>query len=1410
MLRRLDLRRNVQDKSVSTKPDDESSRPGTMGGEPGSAWGDETSAQYQALVSYMPHFRRAAFDPRTKRSFPSAVSASAAVLRSDIVGFTLLTDRMVKSSIGGAEQLADVMNRVVNRMAEIAWALGGELANLAGDAATFIWFARAGLSLDEATILGIQTAVAIHREAKTWLVDGAALQFRSTIGCGTLYHFEVGGKDDEWHGVIVGPALSDVIAAGRLAAPGQTVISRSAVARVGRRCECSSLGEGVALVNGIVDLASPPDAPPPSGNVPWSILRKVVPRVLLGGDHAQSLTLGEFRTVTAIYTLLSPPEYASPEDALATLQAVAQRVQSCLSQFEGQIYQIHGDDDGITIISVFGLPPWSHEDDAARAVRAVLALHREWGNLGLTSSTGIATGRIFCGILRTTNCGVLALIGPVMNLAARLMQLNAGVVCDAETKQAGRQPGRISARTLTPRRIKGKPHPITAFVPYEVGDGIWQTRSFEEATVIGRELELAVLTDSLAKARAGICKVAVIEGEAGIGKTTLVNRITTIANDAGMVVLAGAADSTDHMTAYFAWRRVFLDLLGRSDLTVRAAGAPSPLPASAADRSQGRITKMALSLGAFAHLAPLLEDMLGLEFADNRETVLLRGQARADALAHLLLELLREAAGDAPIVVVMEDMHWLDPSSLSFFARLGEAQLPLMLVGTTREVDVSAGLRTRLAQVEGSSWLRLEPLSVAETGQLLARTLGSNLADGDLAVMFHDRTGGNPLFVEELSRMALANRLVVVDSGVRAATTFAATNDELDDLLRRQGLPSTIEGVIRGRLDVLRNAELSVLRAASVVGQNFNQELCSVGLPTLGPAEVARSLAVLTELAVIQPFDDAPNEYSFGHAVLRDVVYNTMSFAERRQIHDFVGSWIEQHPLEEDVSALLGYHFLQANRTVKAMRYFIAAGEAAIRGFANAEAAAILMRAFELDRTCQDTASVDGLSKPERAHLLLLLGRAFLGLSRYADCRTHNESGLRLAGFLVAASSLGVVLGLLAQTTKQVRYRFWPSKSEAPAPETAILREAVLAFEALAETYFYLGDGPRTLYAAMSTLNLSERLGPSPELARGCATLSGIAGLFRLRKLSGHYSGRALEVLTRLNDPAAEIWVSILLGLSKLGEGEWEEARMFFAKVVAAAVKVGDRRRWRDGVENAAIIEACRGRWKEALDGLSAMFASADKDKDQRYMVLVYRERAYCYLQLGDLHAVDDYLKLIEEELARGLTAEQLPTRHDMHAVAATLALERGDHVSAATESAAAIKAIVQIDGTSSVPSMYLTIFLVARVFANLWLEATSKNAADRRLLRGMAEACRALSTQAWSHPIAAPSAAIARGYLASFRSRPTTALRYWRRAAAEANRLGMGYESRLASVALGADSGRTGEVSGLPFIIVNGGTDAG
>ena len=596
-----------------------------------------------------------------------------------------------------------------------------------------------------------------------------------------------------------------------------------------------------------------------------------------------------------------------------------------------------------------------------------------------------------------------------------------------------------------------------------------------------------------------------------------------------------------------------------------------------------------------------------------------------------------------------------------------------------------------------------------------------------------------------------------------------------------------------------------MLRAASVVGQSFDRDLCSVGAPTLTPVEVERSLAALTGLGVIEPSGRGPDEFVFRHAVIRDVVYNTMSFAERRQIHDAVGSWIEVHPQTEDVSALLGRHFLQAQKTDKAIRYLIAAGEIAIRRYANAEAAELLTRAHELDKARPDA----GPNRKEKAHLSLLLGRAFLGLSRYPDCRTHNEAGLRLAGFPVPENSLGVGLGALGQTIKQVRWRFWPSGCETPYPEKALLREAVLAYEALAETYFFSGDTLRTLYAAMTTLNLSERLGPSAELARGCATMSGITGFFRLRKATDHYSARALEILAELDDPAAETWVFTLLGLSKYSEGQWEESTKFLANVVAAASRIGDRRRWRDGVENAGVIEACRGNWKEALVGLTAMFDAAKQDRDQRYVVMACRERAYCHLHLGDLHAVDVNLLVIEGELERGLGTEELPTRLDFHAFAATVALERGDHVQAAREADVAMKAIIEIGGKSSVTNTYWSIFLVARVFANLWIEATRKGARDGRPPKEMAAVCRALSAQAWPYPIAAPSAAIARGYLERFRGRTASATRCWRRAAAKANRLDMGYELRLSLHALGEVRGRTPEAGGLPFLVGDGSTDA-
>ena len=560
-----------------------------MGGEPAAALAEEETSERERLLGYLPRYRRAVFDARSQKTLPSVSSGSAAVLRSDIVGSTQLTDRMVQGGIAGVERLADLLNQTINRMAEIASSLGGELVNWEGDAGTFVWFAQEGLPLDLATILALQCASVIHREAEKWLADGVPVQFRSAVSCGSLSHYEIGGKDDEWHAVLAGPALSDVSSAEKIAGPGQTVVSRAAFSLVGVWCACIPLDEGLARVVAVLKPASPPQLQQALDDVPLGVLRKAVPQILLRGGHNPSLWTGEFRLLTVAYMTIRHSDYASPEDTLTTLHDATQRVQACLSRFEGQIYEIIASDSGITFIAVFGCPPWPHEDDAARAVRSALTLHRDWGALGMTSSTGVATGRIFCGIFQTrVNGAVLSLVGPIMNLAARLMQLNAGVVCDGETQGAGRQFSRIMARQLAPRTIKGKPEPITAFAAYDVGGSNWSLRGAQDLAVIGRERELASLSEGLGRARAGVGSVIVLEGDAGIGKTTLLSCVTAQASGSDTIVLVGAGDSTDQTTAYLAWRRVIRSLAAHSDLPIRERVASSRDPPRISPRRLGQ------------------------------------------------------------------------------------------------------------------------------------------------------------------------------------------------------------------------------------------------------------------------------------------------------------------------------------------------------------------------------------------------------------------------------------------------------------------------------------------------------------------------------------------------------------------------------------------------------------------------------------------------------------------------------------------------------------------------------------------------------------------------------------------------------------------------------------------------------
>ena len=330
---------------------------------------------------------------------PTATRWQAVVLRADVVEFTSITDAAVADGLIGAERLAAVIDGCIGRLAEIISVHGGQISTIAGDAVIAVWPLEDGLSVKRAALCAVQAAERVHSEAKKWQFDVGTIRLRSSIACGELDHFRVGGADRQWYGITSGPALADAVAAGRLALPGQVVVSQAVWKQIGDSCK-GMIGQGGTIT---VTRVTQPTAGPAGGPDREAAKSLSVPApspsAADGSTRAPSGG-GEFRQVTVIFSQLRQPFYAQPADALKQLQAATRRIQDIVGYLEGSVYQITADENVTTAVVVFGLSPWSHEDDATRAVEAALKLHKAGGELSITTSSGIATGKVYCTTYR--------------------------------------------------------------------------------------------------------------------------------------------------------------------------------------------------------------------------------------------------------------------------------------------------------------------------------------------------------------------------------------------------------------------------------------------------------------------------------------------------------------------------------------------------------------------------------------------------------------------------------------------------------------------------------------------------------------------------------------------------------------------------------------------------------------------------------------------------------------------------------------------------------------------------------------------------------------------------------------------------------------------------------------------------
>jgi len=842
-------------------------------------------------------------------------------------------------------------------------------------------------------------------------------------------------------------------------------------------------------------------------------------------------------------------ERLGSEKAYSVMDEVYEILIHKVHEFEGTVNEMTGDG----IMALFGAPI-ALEDAPQRALRSALSIHREIADFNrqrkgidpIKMRIGIHTGPVVVGTLGNDLRVEFKAVGDTVNLASRMEGLAEPGTTYVTEDTFNLTEGLFRFEALGGKEVKGKEKPVFVYKLLSAKEDVFRPRLGSERMIysemVGRDKELDKLELQVIKAINGEGSIVNIIGEAGIGKSRLVAELKGREVMKRVTLLEGRAISIGRNLPFHPiiavlkhWARI------RED--DREATAFEKLEAAVRTVCPEQVHEV----------LPFVATLMGVKLSGRHAERVkgIEGEALGKMILKNMRDLLRKATDLSPLVIVTEDLHWADTSSIELMEslfRLAETQ-QIVFVNVFRPGHNKTGDRI-VATIKENLPVYYVEIGLQPLDERMSETLINNMLHikglkHEVIDKIVERSDGNPFFIEEVVRSFIDHGAVVAKEGAF----------EVTDKMETMVIPHTINDVLMARIDQLEEKTRDLVKIASVIGRSFFYRILVEVSKTIN--DIDRRLSCLKEIQLIRERKRMEElEYLFKHALAQEAVYESILHQMRKELHLKVAHSIEKVFKERlhEFYGMLAYHYSKGEDLDKAEEYMIKAGEEALSSSASREALSYYREALDLYlKKYGETANPEKLAMLEKNIAIALSNKGEM-----EDALDYFDSVLNRWGIKPPKKKIFMLMKFLFDLLIVILNLYFPSKKAKKVPTRKDC-----------EIFYLSHKKDETLVALNPMRQFAEGIGTTKrifmfdfkEIERWYYTFLSASGAFSYSGLSFRLSNKILEYGEDFidKDNSRELFsLKVFRVIYNVFSGKWEEIQEYDDFLIEANLRVGE------------------------------------------------------------------------------------------------------------------------------------------------------------------------------------------------------------------------------------------------------------